>query len=322
MQSPEPRPEPLGSIGRGPHVISIQSQVAHGHVGNSAAAFPMQALGVEVAAVPTTLLSNHPIYPTLRGRVLDAALVADLLLGLEERGLIEAAGAVLTGYLGSSENGAAVADFIARAKARNPALLYVCDPVIGDEGSGVFVAEGVVAALRDRLVPAASILTPNQFELELLAGASARSAEALCAAAARLGEPGPQCLVVTGCALEDTPEGQIETIVYDAGALRRFRAPRLPIKPYGAGDLFAGLLVAHLVTGSDLVRAAETASAAVFAVLQRTIAEKSYELRISLSDFVSLPAPAPSASAAANESDRQQEHKRADGRVDDRGDKA
>ena len=180
-------PSPPGSIGRGPHVVAIQSQVAHGHVGNSAAVFPMQALGIEVAAVPTTLLSNHPIYPTMRGRVLDAALVADLFKGLEERGLIEAASAVLTGYLGSAENGAVIADFIARAKARNPALLYVCDPVIGDEGSGVFVAEGVVAAFRDRLVPAASILTPNQFELELLAGAAARSAESLCAAAASLG---------------------------------------------------------------------------------------------------------------------------------------
>ncbi len=286
MASPQSTPEPPGSIGRGPHVIAIQSQVVHGHVGNSAALFPMQALGVEVAAVPTTLLSNHPIYPTLRGRVLEPALVADLLKGLEERGLVEATGAVLTGYLGSAENGAVIADFLARAKAQNPDLLYVCDPVIGDEEPGVFVAEGVVDCFRDRLVPAASIATPNLFELELLAGVPARSAEALCAAVARLGAHGPRRLVVTGCVLVDTPEGAIETIVCEAGALHRIAAARLPIKPYGAGDLFAGLLVAYLVTGCDLIPAAERASAGVVAVLERTIAEKSYELRVALADFL------------------------------------
>jgi len=81
-------------------VISIQSQVVHGHVGNSAAVYPLQAAGFEVAAVPTTLLSNHPHYPTMRGRVLEADLVADLLLGVEERQLPQQAAAILTGYMG------------------------------------------------------------------------------------------------------------------------------------------------------------------------------------------------------------------------------
>src|ERR1700735_4798911 len=105
-------------------VISIQSQVAYGHVGNSAAVFPMQMHGVDVTAVPTTLLSNRPGYPTIRGRVLDAQLVADLLLGVEERGAVETCQTILSGYLGSAEIAAVVADFIARAKAHNPALIY------------------------------------------------------------------------------------------------------------------------------------------------------------------------------------------------------
>lgn len=277
--------EPSGSIGPGKNVISIQSQVVVGHVGNSAAVFPMQALGLTVAAVPTTLLSNHPLYPTMRGRVLDAALVEDLLRGVEERGLIETSQAILTGYLGSGGVGAVVAEFVGRAKARNPDLLYVCDPVIGDDGPGVFVAEGIVEIVRDRLAPAASIITPNQFELELLMGEPARSIIALHVAAAGLTRRGPARLVVTGCTLEDTPAGHIETIVYDHGAVHRIATERLPIKPNGAGDLFAGLLVAHLVKGSDLLRAAEAATAGVFAVLQRTLAERSYELRISPSDF-------------------------------------
>jgi pyridoxine kinase len=285
-KTPVNEPEPPGSPGPGPLVISIQSQVVHGHVGNSAAVFPMQALGVAVAAVPTTLLSNHPVYPTMRGRVLDAPLVADLLRGVEERGLVEAASAILTGYLGSAETGAVVAGFIHRARARNPGLLYVCDPVIGDEGSGVFVGEGIVEIFRDRLGPAASILTPNQFELEFFAGRPARTAGALRAAAASLGAR----VVVTGCALADTPADRIETIVCDGGALRRIATAWLPIKPYGAGDLFAGLLAAHLVNGRDLVEASEQAAAGVFAALRRTLAEKSYELRIVAADFAPLPA--------------------------------
>ena len=111
-------------------VISIQSQVVTGHVGNSAAVYPMQAEGVTVAAVPTTLLSNHPRYPTTRGRVLDADLVADLLLGVEERGLIEQAAVLITGYLGSPAIAAVVADFAERALERNPKLVYLCDPLM------------------------------------------------------------------------------------------------------------------------------------------------------------------------------------------------
>ena len=284
-QGQETNPEPPGSIGRGPHVISIQSQVVHGHVGNSAAVFPMQALGVTVAAVPTTLLSNHPLYPTARGRVLDAALVEDLLIGVEERGLIEAASHVVTGYLGSAEIGCIVADFIRRAKAQNPDLLYVCDPVIGDEDSGVFVADGLIGIFRDLLVPAASIATPNQFEFELLSDARARSAEALRAAAMDSRRRWPRHIVVTGCALDDTPSGHIETIVCDGGVLHRIAAPRLPIKPHGAGDLFAGLLAAHLALGQDLIRSSEWASASVFKALQRTLADHCYELRLCAADF-------------------------------------
>ena len=114
-------------------VISIQSQVAFGHVGNSAAVFPMQMHGIDVTAVPTTLLSNRPGYPSIRGRVLEAELVADLLRGIEERGAVDACGMILSGYLGSAAIAAVVADFVARARARNPKLVYCCDPVLGGQ---------------------------------------------------------------------------------------------------------------------------------------------------------------------------------------------
>src|SRR6201989_2421765 len=157
------------------NLISIQSQVAFGHVGNSAAVFPMQMHGIDVIAVPTTLLSNRPGYPTIRGRVLEAPLVADLLLGIEERGALDGCKMILSGYLGAPEIATVVADFVARAKARNPALLYCCDPVLGDRDRGLFVHAGIPSLVRDRLCPLADIITPNHFEFDFLCGASART---------------------------------------------------------------------------------------------------------------------------------------------------
>ncbi|PNG26014.1 pyridoxal kinase [Methylocella silvestris] len=286
MTDDDSQRQPPAALSKGPRIISIQSQVVHGSVGHNAALFPMQALGVAVAAVPTTLLSNHPRYPTLRGRVLDAALVADLLVGVAERGLIETTSILLTGYLGSAEIGAVVGDFVDRAKARNPQLVYLCDPVIGDDGPGVFVAPGLVDLIRDRLVPAAAILTPNQFELEILAGAPARDLSSLKRAAALISTRGPGRIVVTGCALADTPPDRIETIVYDRGVVHRIAAPRLPIRPNGAGDLFAGLLAAHLANGKALFEASQSAVRGVSAVLARTLAEGAYELRILAKDIL------------------------------------
>src|ERR1700739_2201095 len=116
------------------NVISIQSQVAFGHVGNSAAVFPMQIHGIDVIAVPTTLLSNRPGYKTIRGRVLEAQLVADLLLGIEERGAVERANLILSGYLGSADIADVVADFVARAQARNPRLAFPLCSARGGRG--------------------------------------------------------------------------------------------------------------------------------------------------------------------------------------------
>lgn len=261
-------------------VISIQSQVVHGHVGNSAAVFPMQAKGLEVAAVPTALLSNHPHYPTMHGEILAPGLVAGLLTGVEERGLVEAARVVVSGFLGSVENGAVVADFVARARARNPALAYVCDPVMGDDDLGVFVAEGLVDLFRDRLVPLASVITPNQYELELLTGQGARSAPALAEAAGSLTARGTGAVVVTGCTLADTAPGMVETILAMPEGLHRNPVPRLPIRPCGTGDIFTALLVARLCAGRSLPEAVAGATAEVRAVLERTRDAGTEEMRL------------------------------------------
>src|SRR6267378_3255547 len=196
-------------------VISIQSQVAYGHVGNSAAVFSMQMHGIDVIAVPTTLLSNRPGYPTIRGRVLDAQLVADLLLGVEERGALDTAQMILSGYLGSADNAAVVADFVARAKARNPALTYCCDPVLGDRDGGLFLHADIPPLVRDRLCRLADIITPNHFEFEWLCGATATTTGQVIGEAQALMARGPSTVVVTSAEFKDTPDGEIETLAIE-----------------------------------------------------------------------------------------------------------
>jgi len=196
-------------------VISIQSQVAWGHVGNSAATFPIQLHGIDVVAVPTTLLSNRPGYPTIRGRVLDVQLVADLLRGIEERGAIESASMILSGYLGSADIALDVADFVARAKAENPALLYCCDPVLGDRDRGMFVRSDIPPLVRDQLCPLADIITPNHFEFEFLCGARVTTTDDVIAQASALMARGPATIVITSAELAGTPDGEIETLAIE-----------------------------------------------------------------------------------------------------------
>ena len=260
-------------------IISIQSQVAFGHVGNSAAVFPMQMHGIDVVAVPTTLLSNRPGYPSIRGRVLDAELVADLLVGIEERGAVDAAGMILSGYLGSAEIAAVVADFVARAKQRNGALRYTLDPVMGDRDRGLFVKADIPPVVRDRLLPLADIVTPNHFEFEALCGAAAVTRDQVLAQARGLAR-GVATVVITSAELSGTPADEIETLAIERAAAWRVRTPRVPISPNGSGDLFAALFTAARVRGQDTPEALAHAASAMFAVIERTAAAGTEEMRI------------------------------------------
>jgi pyridoxine kinase len=258
-------------------VISIQSQVVHGHVGNGAAVFPLQACGIEVAAVPTALLSNHPHYSSMRGGVLNAKLVRDLLAGLEERGLVDTCKVLISGYLGSPEIAAAVIDFVRRAKARNPNLLYLCDPVMGDAGPGFYVEEDLHALFCEGLVPLADIITPNQFELEQLAGRAAATLEGIAAAARGLG---PSTVAVTGVQLPDPSSGIVQTLAIEPQTAWMVSTPKLSCCPSGTGDLFtalfAGALVQGLTTGAALGRAVS----GVYGVLEETERRQSYEMAL------------------------------------------
>lgn len=270
---------------RPPFVISIQSQVVFGHVGNSAALFPMQAAGLEVAAIPTVLFSNTPHYPTLRGRPLPPDLFAELLQGARERGLPERADYLLTGYIGSPEVAGMVADFVAEAKAANPRLRYICDPVMGDTGPGLYVPEAIAGVMRDRLLPMADIATPNPFELAWLTGQQIRTLADLQAAREALHIAPEAHLIATGCVLDDTGPGQLETVLLGPEDLSRHPTKRLPIALPGTGDLFAGLVVAGIGRGRALPRAIETAQTLTARALSHAEALGAGEVVLSEPEF-------------------------------------
>lgn len=240
-------------------VISVQSQVVFGHVGNSAALFPMQAAGLQVAAIPTVLFSNTPHYPTLRGRPLPGDFFAELLQGAEERDLPRRAGFIISGYIGSVEVARQLAAFIARAKAANPGLIYLCDPVMGDSGPGLYVPEAIADVMRQDLLPLADIATPNQFELGWLTGTTILDLADLRLAAARLALAPDARLIATGCALRDTAPGMIESVILHGPEPSRHPVAHLPIALPGTGDLFAGLIVAGCANGLDLPAAVSLA---------------------------------------------------------------
>jgi pyridoxine kinase len=246
---------------RPPLVISIQSQVVHGHVGNSAAVFPMQAAGLEVAAIPTVLFSNTPDYETLRGAPLPPDLFADLLRGAEERGLPDRAAWLVTGYIGSVDVALMTVEFVARCKTRNPALRYLCDPVMGDHAPGLYVPQAIAEVLRKRLLPLADLATPNSFELGYLTDQPIDTLDDLHAAARSLSLAERAQLVATGCELRDTAAGHLESVILGPEGFSRHPTSMLPVSLPGTGDLFAGLIVAALGRGYTLMQAVDQAQA-------------------------------------------------------------
>ena len=261
----------------GMNILSIQSHVAWGHVGNAAAVFPLQRLGAEVWPVPTVLFSNHPGHGGFRGQPVAPALIRDLVAGVAERGALAGCDGVLAGYLGSLETGAAVLEAMARVKAANPAALCCLDPVIGDAGR-VYVRPGIPEFLRDQALAAADIATPNQFELEWLTGQAVTTLAEARTAVARLQALGPRCVLVTSLAVADTPADSLDLLAAEAGACWRLRTPRLAQHFSGAGDTMAALFLYHRLASGSARLALEAAAASVYGLLRRTAEAGAAEL--------------------------------------------
>jgi pyridoxine kinase len=261
-------------------ILSIQSSVAYGHVGNSAAVFPLQRLGVEVWPVHTVHFSNHTGYGEWRGPLLAADDVRAVIRGVEERGAFPAVDAVLSGYQGGEDIGDVILDAVERVKAANPEAIYACDPVMGNARSGCFVHPAIPVLLRERVVPRADLITPNQFELGFLTGTEPRTVEETLASVDLARAMGPSTVLVTSVERPDAPEDTIEMMAVTDDGAWVVQTPRLPMKANGSGDVTAALFTAHLLeTGDPAVALARTASS-VFDLLSTTLESGERELQL------------------------------------------
>ncbi|MBM7830376.1 pyridoxine kinase [Agromyces cerinus] len=261
-------------------ILSIQSAVAYGHVGNSAAVFPLQRIGVEVLPVYTVNFSNHTGYGAWRGPMISPDDVRDVITGIEERGVFPQIDVVLSGYQGGEGIADVILDAVARVKAANPDAVYACDPVMGNAKSGCFVAPAIPILLRDRVVPAADIITPNQFELGFLTETEPDTLESTLASVDLVRATGPRTVLVTSVERPDREEGTIEMLAVDDSGAWIVQTPLLPMKANGSGDVTAALFTAHYRRTGDAADALARATSSVFDLLSLTHTSGERELQL------------------------------------------
>ncbi|WP_414502036.1 pyridoxal kinase PdxY [Zymobacter sp. IVIA_5232.4 C2] len=284
-----------------PWVLSIQSHVAFGHVGNAAAVFTLQRQGVEVINIHTVQFSNHTGYGVVKGQIFSAEHIRDVLQGIKDRGALGRCQAILSGYLGDATIGQAVLDAVAEVRELNPDADYLCDPVMGDVGRGIYVQPAIPDVMREQVLPAASIITPNRFEFELLTQQEVTSLddaiEQARALIARL--PKLRCVVITSLDSADIPADQLYTIAVTADQAWYVASPKLPVDPLptGLGDTFSAVMLGRLVQGDDLPEALSHAVSTLSALLSRTENGQRDLPLIAAQDMIVSPAPRYSAVA-------------------------
>lgn len=257
-------------------VLSIQSSVAVGHVGNDAARLPLQRLGHDVLALDTVRLAHHPAHGAFRGRVTEAEELATLLDGLDAVRALAGIDAVLTGYMGTAANGRVALDAVARVRARNPRALYALDPVMGERPRGYYVREELAAFFRDEALPLADIVLPNPFELDVLAGARTAGVDDARSAARSLLARGPRLIVAKG--IETAAEIGVLAVAREGTWL--VETPRVEAPAHGAGDAFAAFFLGHYLKRPSPAWALGRAASAQHALMRATARAGTGELAL------------------------------------------
>lgn len=246
--NPWPRCGKVAGMG----VISVQSQVSFGHVGNSAAGFAMQWLGIEVWPVHTALLAHHPGEGGFHGAKTAPEIVRAIFDGLQGAGAFANCQALLSGYLGSLEIGRATLAAWSEIKAASPGALFCCQPVMGDREEGVYVDGALPTFFKEEAVPAADVVIANAFEAEVLTGVAAGDLAGARAAGTALRRTGPSTVIVSS-----VPMGgdELGTLLLSESGGWLARTPRLAVPAKGAGDLMGAVWLAGYLRDGDAVAA-------------------------------------------------------------------
>jgi pyridoxine kinase len=263
-------------------ILSIQSHVAYGHVGNRAAVFPLERMGYEVWPINTVQFSNHMGYGSWTGEIFTSAHLALVWSGVKALGHIGDCEAILSGYMGAAEIGHFIVQAMDEVKSGHPGALYCCDPVMGDYGRGFFVAEGISEFITGHVVPVADIVTPNQFEAEVISGSAISGIDDAKRACDIIHKIGPSIVLITNFRPTDQPDRSISMFMSSKEGFRMLTTPELPLDPppNGAGDLTAALFLGHLLARKDPVKALELMSDSVFSVFEKTYTDRGRELSI------------------------------------------
>lgn len=264
------------------HILSIQSHVVYGYVGNRAAVFPLQRLGFDVTAINTVQFSNHTGYGAWRGDVMSAEHITAVIQGLRERELLGQFSAVLTGYMGDSKLAEIILKTVTEIREFNPDLIYCCDPVMGDVGRGFFVRPGLPEFFQQQLTPQADIITPNKFEAEYLSDMAIDTLEAALASCAKLVAAGSKIILITSLETAETPENTIQMLAYSAHEKYLITTPKfsMPIAPNGSGDATAAIFLGDYLTHKNVARALQHAANSIYGIFKHTYEKNTRELQL------------------------------------------
>lgn len=250
-------------------ILSIQSKLVYGYVGNNIAELAIQLHGLDVIALPTVYLAAHTGHQPSYGTKIDKKLFDDLIIGIENLNILDSVAHIVTGYIGAESIIDSTVGFVNKIKSENSDRLYICDPVMGDD-EGLYIAENLAQKIIDTLLPVCDIMTPNHFEFEYIIGKKARTVDEVMEAIALHSILKDKIIIITSCDLKDTPQGKIKSMVIAKGKYKCIITDKVNIDTTGTGDLFAAVTASQLALGKDVVEAATIAANMVSKALKYT----------------------------------------------------